>query len=69
MAGAAPGWCPSTRLRGSGASVSARAGSGQERPGSDAARPLLVQGLQKMAVELSGHDILISYIISYDMYI
>ncbi len=38
--GQPPGWCPLQRLKGSGASVSARAGPGQERRGSDAARLL-----------------------------
>jgi hypothetical protein len=36
MAGVAPGWCPSLRLKESGVSVSARAGSGQLRRGSGA---------------------------------
>jgi hypothetical protein len=31
MAGVAPGWCPSQRLKESGVSVSSRAGSGQVR--------------------------------------
>ncbi len=36
MAGVAPGWCPSRRLKESGVSVSSRAGSGQVRRGSGA---------------------------------
>ncbi len=41
-AGVAPGWCPSQRLKESGMSVSARAGSEQLRRGSGAAkRPAL----------------------------
>ena len=42
MAGVAPGWCPSQRLKELGLSVSARAGSEQLRRGSGAAkRPAL----------------------------
>jgi hypothetical protein len=65
MAGAAPGWYPSPRLRGSGASVSARAGPGQERLGSNAERPLLLQGLPRVAAELIKVLVMISYLISY----
>ncbi len=54
-----PGWCPLQRLRGSGASISARAGSGQERLGSDTARLLLLQGLQRGRAQWStSHDII-----------
>jgi hypothetical protein len=51
-AGVAPGWCPSLRLKESGVSVSARAGSGQLRWRSGAANrpglglPAIVQNEQ-----------------------
>jgi hypothetical protein len=60
-----PGWCPSQRLRGSGASVSARAGAGQQRLGSYAARPLLRPALPRVAAELNKVLVMISYLISY----
>jgi hypothetical protein len=73
MAGAAPGWCPLQRLRGSGTSISARAGPGQQRLGSDTASQLLLQALLRVAVELSEVVLVkisywISYMISYHMY-
>ncbi len=53
------------RLRGSGASVSARAGSGQGRLGSNATRQLLLPVLQRVAAEHSEVLGMISCLISY----
>ena len=50
-AGAAPGWCPSQMRRGSGASVSARAGPGRQRRVSVAGRQQR-RGLPQAAAEL-----------------
>jgi hypothetical protein len=57
--------CPSQMLRGSGASASARAGPGQQRLRSDAARPLLRPALPRMTAELIKVLVMISYLISY----
>ncbi len=70
---AALGWCPSQRLRGSGASASARAGPGQQRLGSYAARQLLLPALPRVVAERIKVMVMISYliscVISYHMYI
>ncbi len=55
------------RLRGSGASVSARAGSGQERLGSNAARLMLWPALLRVAAERSEVLVMISHMISYSI--
>ncbi len=55
----------SQRLRGSGASASAIAGPGQQRLGSDAARPLPRSALPKVVAERIKVLVMISYLISY----
>ncbi len=62
-----PGWCPSQRLRGSGTSVSSRAGPGQQSlqrlVGSDAARLVLLPALPRALL-----SIVISYLVSNHMH-
>jgi hypothetical protein len=56
----APGWCLSSRRRGSGPSGSARAGPGRQRRGSVTARPLPQRWRHKAAVERIEHWPMIS---------